>query len=202
MEFIKGFDISSLLEVERCGGIFRDGGEQLDALEILKRYGANWTRLRLWNAPYDEANSDYGAGVCDLAAVQVLAHRAKDAGMKWLLDFHYSDFWADPGKQTVPKEWRGLDESALEQAVYQYTKNVLCACRTAARHGTGRERSDQRPAVAYGKDTQLGGDLPLYFSRSESSTGGSTRGACHGPSGQRRQSCPVPGMVRSLFPIW
>lgn len=131
MDFIKGFDISSLLEVERCGGIFRDGGEELDALEILKRYGANWTRLRLWNAPYDETNGDYGAGVCDLAAVQALARRTKDAGMKWLLDFHYSDFWADPGKQTVPKEWEGMDESALERAVYQYTKNVLCACRTA-----------------------------------------------------------------------
>ena len=51
MDFIKGVDISSLLEVERCGGIFRDSGEELDALEILRRYGVNWVRLRLWNDP-------------------------------------------------------------------------------------------------------------------------------------------------------
>lgn len=131
MDFIKGFDISTLPEVEKCGGVFRDNGVQMDALEILKRYGANWVRLRLWNAPYDEKNGDYGAGVCDLAAVLALARRVKDEGLKWLLDFHYSDFWADPGKQTVPKEWEGLDDAGLEKAVYQYTKNVLSACRAA-----------------------------------------------------------------------
>lgn len=131
MEFIKGFDISSLLEVERCGGVFRDGGEALDALEILRRYGANWVRLRLWNDPYDEHGEDYGAGVCDLPVVLTLARRAKNAGMRWLLDFHYSDFWADPGKQTVPKAWRHLGERELDGAIYQYTKDVLAACRAA-----------------------------------------------------------------------
>lgn len=131
MEFIKGFDISTLLEVERCGGKFYDGGAQAGALEILRRYGGNWTRLRLWNDPYDENGGDYGAGVCDLPAVLTLARRSRQAGMKWLLDFHYSDFWADPGKQTVPKAWRGLDEAGLEAAVYRYTKDVLAACRAA-----------------------------------------------------------------------
>lgn len=131
MDFIKGFDISSLLEVERCGGMFRDSGGPGDALSVLKRSGGNWVRLRLWNDPYDENGADYGAGVCDLPTVLTLARRAKNAGMQWLLDFHYSDFWADPGKQTVPKAWRGLDETGLERAVYQYTKDVLCACRAA-----------------------------------------------------------------------
>lgn len=131
MEFIKGFDISTLLEVERCGGVFRDGGGPGDALRILRRYGANWARLRLWNDPYDENGGDYGAGVCSLPVVLELARRAKNAGMAWLLDFHYSDFWADPGKQTVPKAWRGLDEAGLEEAVYRYTRDVLCACRAA-----------------------------------------------------------------------
>lgn len=131
MEFIKGFDISSLLEVERCGGLFRDGGAPEDLLAILRRCGANWIRLRLWNDPYDESGESYGAGVCDLSTVLTLARRTKRAGMKWLLDFHYSDFWADPGKQTVPKAWRGLDEAGLEKAVYRYTKDVLCACRAA-----------------------------------------------------------------------
>lgn len=100
MDFIKGVDISSLLEVERCGGIFRDSGEELDALEILRRYGVNWVRLRLWNDPYNEKGESYGGGVCDLPSVLTLAQRAERLGMRWLLDFHYSDFWTDPGCQT------------------------------------------------------------------------------------------------------
>ncbi|MDE7219706.1 MAG: glycosyl hydrolase 53 family protein [Oscillospiraceae bacterium] len=128
---IKGADLSSLLEVERRGGLFRDGGEPLDALDILSRYGIDWVRLRLWNDPFDENGNDYGGGVCDLAAVLTLAGRAKRAGMKWLLDIQYSDFWTDPGCQTLPKAWRGLDEQALENAVYQYTRDVLRSCQTA-----------------------------------------------------------------------
>lgn len=131
MDFIKGFDVSSLAEVERCGGKFYDNGKPDDALRILRVHGGNWVRLRLWNDPYDQNGEDYGAGVCDLASVLSLARRAKAAGMEWLLDLHYSDFWADPGKQTVPKAWQGMDESELEQAVYRYTRDVLCACRAA-----------------------------------------------------------------------
>ena len=131
MDFIKGFDISTLLEVERHGGVFHDGGGAEDVLTILKRYGASWVRLRLWNDPYDGEGNSYGAGVCDLPTLLTLARRARNAGMSWLLDLHYSDFWADPGKQTVPKAWRGLDEAGLERAVYQYTRDVLCACRAA-----------------------------------------------------------------------
>lgn len=131
MDFINGFDISTLAEVERCGGQFRDGGAPEDALAILKRHGANFVRLRLWNDPYDHRGESYGAGVCDLATVLALAQRARAAGIPWLLDLHYSDFWADPGKQTVPKAWRHLDEAGLEQAVYHYTRDVLAACRAA-----------------------------------------------------------------------
>lgn len=129
MELIKGVDISSLLEVERRGGIFRDDGQQLDVLEILKRYGINWVRLRLWNDPYDENGVEYGGGTCDLATVLALAGRAKRAGMKWLLNIQYSDFWTDPGCQMLPKSWRGLDKQGLENAVYRYTRDVLSACR-------------------------------------------------------------------------
>ena len=126
---IKGVDISSLLEVERCGGVFRDRGKASDALDILGRYGVNWVRLRLWNDPFDENGNNYGGGACDLATVLTLAGRAKRAGMKWLLDIQYSDFWTDPGCQVLPKAWRGLDERALENAVSQYTRDVLGACR-------------------------------------------------------------------------
>lgn len=131
MGLIKGVDISSLLEVERCGGVFFDEGRPAGALEILKRYGVNWVRLRLWNDPFDENGAEYGGGACDLAAVLTLAGRAKRAGMKWLLNLQYSDFWTDPGCQMLPKAWRGLDVQELECAVYGYTRDVLCACRAA-----------------------------------------------------------------------
>lgn len=131
MDFIKGADVSSLLEVEQCGGVFRDSGKEQDALVILRRYGFNWIRLRLWNDPYSEKGESYGGGLCDLVSVLALAQRATRLGMKWLLDIQYSDFWTDPGCQTVPKTWRNLDERALEDVVYQYTRSVLHSCRTA-----------------------------------------------------------------------
>lgn len=131
MEFIKGFDLSTLAEVERCGGLFFDHGQGGDAMAILRRYGGNYVRLRLWNDPYDTLGRDYGAGICDLPTVLSLAHRAKVLGMHWLLDLHYSDFWADPGKQIVPKAWQGLSEDGLAEAVYSYTRDVLAACRAA-----------------------------------------------------------------------
>ncbi len=124
-EFIKGMDISTLIEEEACGAKYYDHGEEGDLLEILSRYGANYVRLRLWNDPYDEEGNPYGAGTNDLPKLLSLAKRAKDRGMKILLDFHYSDFWADPGKQNVPKAWRGMNEEQLEQAVYDYTVKVM-----------------------------------------------------------------------------
>ncbi|MCD8366483.1 MAG: glycosyl hydrolase 53 family protein [Clostridiales bacterium] len=123
--WIKGMDLSTLLEVEECGGQFFDHGVPGDAMEILKRYGMNMVRLRLWNDPYSEAGEPYGAGTNDLPRTMTLARRAKALGLGWLLDFHYSDFWADPGKQTIPKAWRGLDEAGLADAVYTYTRDVL-----------------------------------------------------------------------------
>ncbi len=127
--FIKGMDLSTLLEVERCGGKFCDHGVRGDAMDILKNYGMNMVRLRLWNDPFDEAGSSYGAGGSDIGTTLALAKRAKEKGIGWLLDFHYSDFWADPGKQTLPKAWRGLNAGQLETAVYDYTKEVLARCK-------------------------------------------------------------------------
>ncbi len=132
MNFIKGFDVSSLLEVEQCGGRFFENGKPADLFAIMKGHGGSFIRLRLWNDPYDENGKDYGAGICDLPTVLTLAERAKSHGISWLLDFHYSDFWADPGKQTVPKAWQGLDEDGLADAVYAYTKDILTQCVNAA----------------------------------------------------------------------
>lgn len=128
MDFIIGHDVSTLLSVEEAGGKFYDHGVEGDALEILHRYGGNYVRLRLWNDPYDESGAPYGAGNCDIEVVLKLARRAKDLGMKWLLCFHYSDFWADPGKQYPPKAWQGMNADELAQAVYDYTRKTMERC--------------------------------------------------------------------------
>ncbi len=125
MALIKGMDLSTLREVEACGGRFSDEKGPGDAMEILRRHGMDLVRLRLWNDPYDENGEPYGAGTCDLETVMALARRAKALGCKWMLDFHYSDFWADPGKQITPKAWQGLDADSLEKAVYEYTRGTL-----------------------------------------------------------------------------
>lgn len=131
MKFLKGMDISTLKEVESLGGKFYDGGMEMDVLDIFKSYDVNAVRLRLWNDPYTEDGKPYGAGTNDLPTTIELAKRALAKDMEVLLDFHYSDFWADPGKQRVPKAWRGMDLVQLEEAVYQYTKETLEEMRRA-----------------------------------------------------------------------
>lgn len=126
--FIKGADLSSLLDVEAAGGVFC-GDPKADAMALLKGYGVNLVRLRLWNDPYSAPGAPYGAGTSDLARTMTLARRARALGLPWLLDFHYSDFWADPGKQTTPKAWQGYGEDQLEKAVYDYTFAVMTVLR-------------------------------------------------------------------------
>lgn len=128
-KFIKGVDISSLEEVERCGAKFYDYGKERDVFDIFKSYGINFVRIRLWNDPYDEYGNPYGAGTNDLETLIKLAKRAKAHNMEVLLDLHYSDFWADPGKQIKPKAWKDMDADALKQAIYNYTVYVMTACR-------------------------------------------------------------------------
>ncbi len=122
---IKGMDISTLKEVEACGGKFYDQGEEKDLFKILKSYDVNSIRLRLWNDPYAGDGSPYGAGTNDLETTISLARRVKQAEMGFLLDFHYSDFWTDPEKQKKPKAWAHFGLKELKQAVFQYTKEVL-----------------------------------------------------------------------------
>lgn len=127
--FIKGMDVSSLKELEQFGAKYYKDGEEKNLLEILKEYGANAIRLRLWNDPYSETGIPYGAGTNDLKTTIELAERALKKGYDFLLDVHYSDFWADPGKQRVPKAWRGMDAAQLEEAVYDFTRETLLALR-------------------------------------------------------------------------
>lgn len=117
--FIKGADISTLEAIEDAGGKYYDNGVEKDLLDILKSRGVNYIRLRLWNDPQE------AGGYNDREHVVEMAQRVKAKGFKLLLDFHYSDFWADPGKQNKPGAWADYSFDELKQAVYDYTKDVM-----------------------------------------------------------------------------
>jgi len=124
-DFIMGADVSMLGEIEKNGGKYFDQGSQGDSLEILQKHGVNWIRLRLWNDPTDQSGNPLGGGNNDLKRTVEIAVRAKSLGLKFLLDFHYSDWWADPGKQNMPKAWVGLGTDELNQAVYDFTAQAI-----------------------------------------------------------------------------
>ena len=125
-------DFSTLEETEALGGVFRQNGNAGDLVEILAKNGVNAARLRLWVNPHSPSGEPYGAGTCDLPLVIRLARRAKNSGMRLLLDLHYSDFWCDPGRQLPPKGWGTLDLPRLSVRVYDYTRDVLA---TLAKEG-------------------------------------------------------------------
>lgn len=125
-DFIKGADISTLLEAEQHGATFyNQDGQQQDALAILKANGVNYVRLRLWVDPQDAQGNSYGGGGNSLQTTLALAKRAKAQGMKLLLDFHYSDFWTDPGKQFKPKAWEKMDYPQLKTVIHDYTRDTI-----------------------------------------------------------------------------
>ncbi len=131
MNYVKGVDISTLYEIENLGGKFYDKGNSGDLLDILSDYDINYVRLRLWNDPYGRHGEKYGAGTNDLDTTIKLAKRALSHNMGFLLDYHYSDFWADPGKQTIPKAWQGMNVEQLETAVYNYTVATMESLKNA-----------------------------------------------------------------------
>ena len=122
---IFGADFSTLPEEERCGAVYYEHGHRVDLVECLARHGITSARIRLWVDPYDEKGAPYGGGTSDLPAALALAKRAKAAGMGIMLDLHYSDFWADPGRQCVPKQWQGLSVNELAERVRTYTAETL-----------------------------------------------------------------------------
>ncbi len=126
-EFIMGADVSMLKQIETNGGKFYVNGLEEDCLQVLKDHGVNWIRLRTWVNPTDTNGYGLGGGNNDLATTVELATRAKKLGFKVLIDFHYSDWWADPNTQEKPAAWNDLSGEALEQAVYDYTAEVISA---------------------------------------------------------------------------
>ena len=124
-DFIKGADVSMIPELERLGGKFYDNGVEKDCLTILQEKGINWVRVRIWNDPYSYGPNGNGGGVTDEKKALEVATRAKALGMKVLVDFHNSDWWADPGKQYPPKAWENHGAKQLAKDVYNYTAKVM-----------------------------------------------------------------------------
>ena len=131
-DFIRGMDISSVISLENAGVSFKNGaGETQDIFALLAGNGVNYIRVRIWNHPYDSDGNGYGGGNSDLAKAKQIGSRAADNGMKLLVDFHYSDFWADPAKQKAPKSWESLSFADKRQALYDYTYDSLLELKAA-----------------------------------------------------------------------
>lgn len=125
-DFYRGMDVSAVLALENSGvKYYNFDGEEQDVFMTLAQAGVNYIRLRVWNDPYDENGNGYGGGNNDVATAITLGQRATQYGMKVCIDFHYSDFWADPKKQFVPKAWEGMDIEEKSDALYNFTLESL-----------------------------------------------------------------------------
>lgn len=120
-----GIDISTYLEELDHGATYYDGNTKVEPLGMFRANGVDCMRIRLWVDPYDEKGNPYLAGTCDLDNFIKLAKLAKSRGFEVMLDFHYSDFWCDPGKQRIPKSWEKQDLEKLAAQLYEYTKSTL-----------------------------------------------------------------------------
>lgn len=115
--YMIGADLSFVKEAEDNGFVFKENEQPQSCIEIFKNHGYNWVRLRLFHTPTELPNNlDYTIA---------LALEAKKQGFKFLLDYHYSDTWADPAKQFIPKAWEGKSQVELEKLVYEYTRSTM-----------------------------------------------------------------------------
>ena len=129
---ILGIDVSTYLEELEHGAKYYRANEEIDPLEAFANNGVDHMRIRVWNDPRSESGEPYLAGSCDMDNYVKLGKLAKEKGFNLLMDLHYSDFWADPGKQFIPKKWRDYGIDQLVKAVYSFTKECL---ETAVREG-------------------------------------------------------------------
>jgi arabinogalactan endo-1,4-beta-galactosidase len=133
-DFIIGADISSVQAAEARGVRYSDDGEPKDFLTILKSHGFNYIRLRVFNDPTKPTPRDRAYsldGYCDLPHTIEMAKRVKAMGLGLLIDFHYSDSWADPGKQFTPSAWADLPFDGLVTAMHDWTKDAITRLRDA-----------------------------------------------------------------------
>lgn len=125
-DFIMGMDASCVPALEASGvKYYNYDGQEQDVFRTLAEAGVNYIRVRVWNDPYDKNGNGYGGGNCDIDNCIAIGKRATEYGMKLLVNFHYSDFWADPGKQMAPKAWSRMSTDEKADVLYQYTKESL-----------------------------------------------------------------------------
>ena len=125
-DFIFGVDASSVIAEEDSGvKYYNFAGEEQDVFATLAESGVTHIRVRVWNHPYDADGHGYGGGNNDIEKAVEIGKRAALYGMKLIVDFHYSDFWADPNKQMVPLAWAGMAIEEKTEALYEYTRDCL-----------------------------------------------------------------------------
>lgn len=125
-DFIFGCDVSSVIAQEKSGVVYyNDEGKEQDLMLTLAENGVNTIRIRVWNDPYDEDGKGYGGGSNDVDTAIEIGKRATKYGMGCIIDFHYSDFWADPNKQMVPKAWKDMDLETKQKALHDFTYDSL-----------------------------------------------------------------------------
>ena len=131
-DFFLGMDVSSCLAEEASGVVWRDAdGNVRDLFELLAENGVNLIRVRVWNDPFDAEGHGYGGGSCTIDTAVEIGRRAAARGMRLLVNFHYSDFWADPAKQQAPKAWAGLSAKQKAPLVEEYTRDCLLKLKEA-----------------------------------------------------------------------
>lgn len=131
-DFIGGVDVSSVLSLEESDVVFRDAdGNPGDLFVILRDAGVSDIRVRVWNDPFDADGNGYGGGDVDVTRAVEIGRRATAAGLGVLVDFHYSDFWADPAKQQAPKAWAGMTVDEKAAAAGTFTRDALTQFRDA-----------------------------------------------------------------------
>jgi len=145
-DFIMGMDSSAVISLENSGvKYYNYDGTETDVFKVLAENGINTIRVRVWNNPYDLNGNGFGGGNCDINTALEIGKRANEYGMNLMVDFHYSDFWADPSKQYVPAAWKDLtlDTTSADaedwvtdkaDALYEYTKESLTLLKDAGIH--------------------------------------------------------------------
>lgn len=125
-DFIRGVDVSTVIAEEESGVIYRDyNGEPQDIFKTLRQNGVNYIRVRVWNNPWTEDGHSFGGGHNDVDTTVQIAARAAKYNLPLLVDFHYSDFWADPNKQKAPRAWKDMDIDQKQKALHDFTKESL-----------------------------------------------------------------------------
>ncbi len=142
-----GIDISSYFEVLDRGGHFYKDKNEVDPISEFRKNGVTGSRIRVWVDPYDKDGNPYFGGTCDKKQFFELVDKMVPYGYDIMLDFHYSDFWADPSKQIKPKAWKDLSTEELGVKVYEYTREFLIEC---------RERGVKLPYIQIGNEITNG----------------------------------------------